>query len=180
MCYLSQEEHHGSIVTIILSMLFILVCMPLSLKFHTDTGFETSAQATPVNGSVRQGSLRSGIRSNLIRRAAQRTLRMTIVIVVTFIVCWTPYAIALIWEQLDSASLERTLPPWLRDFLYTFAVTSSCVNPFVHSYHIFESRTLRNRIRIPSLRGSTHESTHSEVKNHNKNGVIEEANETQV
>lgn len=47
------------------------------------------------------------------------------------------YAVTLAWEQINSESLENTLPDWLRDLLFIFAVTNSVFNPFVHSPKIF-------------------------------------------
>lgn len=76
-------------------------------------------------------------RSQIMARAKRRTLRLAVAIVVTFVICWTPYAITLMWDQLDRKSLVTTLPPWLRDLFFIFAVTNSCVNPFVHSSNYF-------------------------------------------
>ena len=112
------------------------IIAPSSESNHTNestskVGIELSESCSKVQ------TTQSGLRSQLMQRAKRRTLRMTIAIVVTFILCWTPYAVALTWDQLDSKSLKRHLPSWLRDFFFIFAVTNSCVNPFVHSYQLF-------------------------------------------
>lgn len=77
-----------------------------------------------------------------MQRAKRRTLRLTVAIVVTFVICWTPYAVTIMWDQLDRKSLATTLPLWLRDLFFIFAVTNSCVNPFVHSHQYFKTLIL--------------------------------------
>lgn len=68
-------------------------------------------------------------------RARRSTLKMTIAIVCTFILCWSPYAFMVIWYQLDKTSAQ-SLPEWIMSTLFIFAFSSSCVNPFVHSKHL--------------------------------------------
>lgn len=55
------------------------------------------------------------------------------------------------WDQLDRKSLVATLSPWLRDLFFMFAVTNSCVNPFVHSTQMFVDLFKACRVRTPAV-----------------------------
>lgn len=89
-------------------------------------------------------------RSNNMERARRNTLKMTISIVATFVLCWTPYAVMVFWFQLDQISAEK-VPHWLMSTFFIFAFSSSCVDPFLHSRHLVRcSKNLRPRHANPS------------------------------
>lgn len=71
-----------------------------------------------------------------IQRARTRTLKMTVIIVLTFFFCWTPYVIIDMWYLFDPTSAEA-LDPRIQTFLFMFAVSNSCVNPLVYGSYIF-------------------------------------------
>lgn len=76
-------------------------------------------------------------RAAIMDRARKRTLKMTIAIVLTFILCWTPYAVMVIWYQVHMSSALSMTPSWLMSLLWVFAYTNSVLDPFVHSNHLF-------------------------------------------
>ncbi|XP_012161175.1 gonadotropin-releasing hormone receptor isoform X2 [Ceratitis capitata] len=78
-------------------------------------------------------------RSNddVLGRAKKRTLKMTITIVIVFVICWTPYYIMSLWFWLDKASAYN-VNPLLRKIFFIFACTNSCMNPLV--YGVFNIR----------------------------------------
>ena len=61
---------------------------------------------------------------------------MTVIIVLTFFFCWTPYVIIDMWYLFDPTSAEA-LDPRIQTFLFMFAVSNSCVNPLVYGSYIF-------------------------------------------
>nr|CAD7445876.1 unnamed protein product [Timema bartmani] len=61
-------------------------------------------------------------------KAKVRTLKMTIIIVLVFIICWTPYYI-MYWSDIKSA---KKVDQWIQKFLFLFASTNSCMNPIVY------------------------------------------------
>ncbi|XP_063241801.1 adipokinetic hormone/corazonin-related peptide receptor variant I-like [Bacillus rossius redtenbacheri] len=71
-------------------------------------------------------------------RAKARTLKMTIIIVLVFIVCWTPYYVMSVWYWLDNDSAEK-VNPVIQKVLFLFASTNTCMNPIV--YGLFTLRT---------------------------------------
>lgn len=81
-----------------------------------------------------------------IRRAKSKTLRMTVVIVATFLICWTPYFIMVVLHFVDldfRIGARRNfivLPPLLERFFYVFAIFNSCINPYLYGYYSFKLR----------------------------------------
>ncbi|XP_065350739.1 adipokinetic hormone/corazonin-related peptide receptor variant I isoform X1 [Cloeon dipterum] len=73
-------------------------------------------------------------------KAKIRTLKMTIIIVVVFFVCWTPYNVMSLWYFYDRKSATE-LDPRIQKGLFLFAVTNSCMNPIV--YGAFNIRVRR-------------------------------------
>ncbi|XP_025077744.1 gonadotropin-releasing hormone receptor-like isoform X2 [Pomacea canaliculata] len=72
---------------------------------------------------------RGPVRSNLLRRAKRKSLRMSVVIVLAFIICWSPYYIIFIcitfldWQEID----PRTL------LWFSFiGLSSSMLNPIIY------------------------------------------------
>ncbi|XP_059486559.1 adipokinetic hormone/corazonin-related peptide receptor variant I-like isoform X2 [Neocloeon triangulifer] len=73
-------------------------------------------------------------------KAKIRTLKMTIIIVVVFFVCWTPYYVMCLWYWYDRNSAAE-LDQRIQKGLFLFAVTNSCMNPIV--YGAFNIRVRR-------------------------------------
>ena len=65
------------------------------------------------------------------RDLKKRILRQTLIIVMTFIVCWTPYVIMATWYQIDfeSASQAHFL---INSVFFLFAVSNSIIDPFIY------------------------------------------------
>ncbi|KAK7867737.1 hypothetical protein R5R35_002242 [Gryllus longicercus] len=78
---------------------------------------------------------RSGL--GFLGRAKTRSLKMTLVIVLVFFMCWTPYNIMSVWYWFDRESAER-VDERIRSGLFIFACTNSCMNPIV--YGVFNVR----------------------------------------
>nr|XP_037272740.1 gonadotropin-releasing hormone II receptor-like [Rhipicephalus microplus] len=66
-----------------------------------------------------------------MHRARNRTLRLTIIIVLAFFLCWTPYVTMVLWYQIDPSGAEH-VNGYLQSSLFMFAVSNSCVNPLVY------------------------------------------------
>lgn len=102
--------------------------------------------------AVTASTAKSGLKTVLMGKAKRGTLRTTIAIVLAFVTCWTPYAAVFLWDQLDRGSLRNVMPHWLKDVLFIFAVTNSCVNPLVHSRHVFKEALARCKRRCQRQR----------------------------
>ncbi|XP_009882193.1 PREDICTED: gonadotropin-releasing hormone II receptor-like [Charadrius vociferus] len=70
---------------------------------------------------------------NNIPRARMRTLKMSIVIVLTFIVCWTPYYLLGLWYWFSPEMLTREkVPPSLSHILFLFGLFNTCLDPLIY------------------------------------------------
>ncbi|XP_013778260.1 gonadotropin-releasing hormone II receptor-like, partial [Limulus polyphemus] len=76
-----------------------------------------------------------------IERTRARTLRMTIIIVLAFFWCWTPYVVIVLWYQIDVESATK-LATEIQSALFMFAVSNSCVNPLVYGSYAFSYRNI--------------------------------------
>ncbi|KAM8717461.1 hypothetical protein ACLKA7_004195 [Drosophila subpalustris] len=84
-------------------------------------------------------------RSNddVLSRAKKRTLKMTISIVIVFIICWTPYYFICMWYSLDKTTAGK-VNSLVRKALFIFASTNSCMNPLVYGLYNIRGRMNNN------------------------------------
>lgn len=78
-----------------------------------------------------------------------RTLRMSIAIVLTFIVCWTPYYLLGLWYWFSPEMLTRQkVPPALSHILFLFGLFNTCLDPLVYGlFTVHFRRELRRACR---------------------------------
>lgn len=74
-----------------------------------------------------------------IIRARRKTLKMTIVIVLVFATCWTPYFTILSWWLIDRETAAQ-INSKIERGLFIFAVSNSCMNPIVYGLFVFDIR----------------------------------------
>ncbi|XP_065078136.1 adipokinetic hormone/corazonin-related peptide receptor variant I isoform X1 [Ochlerotatus camptorhynchus] len=112
-----------------------------------------------------EGFRRSSI--DVLGRAKRRTLKMTITIVMAFVICWTPYYVMSIWYWLDKQSAE-IVDQRVQKGLFLFACTNSCMNPIVYGVYNVKLRKNRKPDGVKSgqssviLRNSAKYTRHSE------------------
>ncbi|XP_066249752.1 adipokinetic hormone/corazonin-related peptide receptor variant I isoform X1 [Euwallacea similis] len=92
------------------------------------------------------GCADSVTRSSLafLGKAKVRTLKMTIIIVFVFFICWTPYHVMCVWYWYDKESALH-VDQRIQRGLFLFACTNSCANPVV--YGIFNIRARRKTMK---------------------------------
>ena len=72
---------------------------------------------------------RGPVRSNLLRKAKKKSLRMSIVIVLAFIICWTPYYVIFIsvtffkWEEIEPKTML---------WFFFIGMTNTMLNPMIY------------------------------------------------
>ncbi|KAG9332124.1 hypothetical protein JZ751_015842, partial [Albula glossodonta] len=86
-----------------------------------------------------------------LHAARMRALKMSIVIVVSFIVCWTPYYLLGLWYWFSPDGLEETVSHSLTHMLFVFGLFNACLDPI--TYGLFTVRFRRGLKRY--CRGAT-------------------------
>merc|ERR1719436_2263288 len=81
-------------------------------------------KSKPAGEAGADGLRRSG--AGVLNRARARTLKMTVVIVLVFIFCWTPFYIISLWFVVDpDAFRDGMIDEKIQKGLYIFACTNS-------------------------------------------------------
>lgn len=74
---------------------------------------------------------RSG--TDMIPKARMKTLKMTIVIVSSFVICWTPYYLMGIWYWFQPAMIKHT-PEYVHHILFVFGNLNTCCDPVIYGF----------------------------------------------
>ncbi|CAH0550375.1 unnamed protein product [Brassicogethes aeneus] len=98
---------------------------------------------------------------HFLGKAKVRTLKMTIIIVFVFFVCWTPYNVMCLWYWYDRKSALQ-VDQRVQKGLFLFACTNSCMNPIV--YGAFNIRARRQGAQVRP-RANTYTTNTSTVHN---------------
>lgn len=69
-----------------------------------------------------------------------RTLKMSIVIVSSFIVCWTPYYLLGLWYWFLPEDLEGKVSHSLSHMLFTFGLVNACLDPIIYGLFTIQFR----------------------------------------
>lgn len=70
----------------------------------------------------------------MIPKARMKTLKMTIIIVVSFVVCWTPYYLLGIWYWFQPEML-RVTPEYIHHALFVFGNLNTCCDPVIYGFY---------------------------------------------
>lgn len=81
----------------------------------------------------------------ILGRAKRRTLRMTITIVIAFVVCWTPYTIITTWYLVDAESAKK-LNQMTQKALFLFACANSCIDPLVYGFFNIRKKPIKKNV----------------------------------
>ncbi|XP_006629045.3 gonadotropin releasing hormone receptor 4 [Lepisosteus oculatus] len=115
--------------------MFTFVCLfllPLAIMIfcYTRILMEISKRMTKGNISSKEVHLRRS--KNNIPKARMKTLKMSIVIVSSFIVCWTPYYLLGLWYWFSPDVLEETISHSLTHILFIFGLFNACLDPITY------------------------------------------------
>ncbi|KAG7269743.1 hypothetical protein CRUP_006156, partial [Coryphaenoides rupestris] len=134
----TQCTTHGSFVQRwqeTLYNMFTFVCLfllPLAIMIfcYARILVEISSRMGRGNLVSREVHLRRS--HNNIPKARMRTLKMSIVIVTSFIVCWTPYYLLGLWYWLFPEEMEETVSHSLTHMLFIFGLFNACLDPITY------------------------------------------------
>ncbi|KAM7286260.1 gonadotropin-releasing hormone II receptor [Ixodes scapularis] len=104
--------------------------------------------ADQLNGFKSPGGSLRLRRSDMrqMHRARYRTLRLTVIIVLAFFWCWTPYVTMVLWYQFDPDGAEH-VNAYLQSSLFMFAVSNSSVNPLVYGSYTTGFKNLSAKLK---------------------------------
>lgn len=129
------------------SGMVFMYAFPLSVIIFSYASILLEIYRRTRNPGVADSVTRSSLA--FLGKAKVRTLKMTIIIVFVFFVCWTPYHVMCVWYWYDkSTALE--VDQRVQKILFLFACTNSCANPIV--YGIFNIRARRRNTHQVRLR----------------------------
>nr|CAR63580.1 putative GnHR receptor homolog [Angiostrongylus cantonensis] len=111
-------------------LMVTVVCYSLILWKISEESATKKKEAEFTSGALLR---HSGLHT--LQRARSRTLKMTFVIVLAFICCWTPYAIMMFLHFLTETDW---IPKDVRKFIYAFAVFNSAISPYLYGYFSFD------------------------------------------
>ncbi|XP_041371296.1 gonadotropin-releasing hormone II receptor-like [Gigantopelta aegis] len=108
---------------VVITTVYILILFKVFRNAHRVKGDETP------NLRSFQRSIHGS--SAIIDKAKIRTLKMTLVIVGAFVVCWTPYFVMAAYWWFDKEAAKKINPKVQRG-LFLFAVSNACIDPVVY------------------------------------------------
>lgn len=63
-----------------------------------------------------------------------KTLKMSIVIVSSFVICWTPYYLLGIWYWFQPSMIRHT-PEYVHHILFVFGNLNTCCDPVIYGFY---------------------------------------------
>uniref|UniRef100_A0A3Q2YW75 Type II GnRH receptor n=1 Tax=Hippocampus comes TaxID=109280 RepID=A0A3Q2YW75_HIPCM len=69
-----------------------------------------------------------------ISKARMNTLKMTVVIVLSFVVCWTPYYLLGVWYWFQPEVVDFT-PEYIHHSLFLFGNLNTCCDPLIYGFY---------------------------------------------
>ncbi|XP_073320686.1 putative gonadotropin-releasing hormone II receptor [Pagrus major] len=111
------------------SCLFLLPLV-IMIICYTRIFIQISKRMTKKNLSSNELHLRCS--KNNIPKARMRTLKMSIVIVICFIICWTPYYLLGLWYWFFPDDLEGKVSHSLTHILFIFGLFNACLDPIIY------------------------------------------------
>ncbi|CAN9504183.1 unnamed protein product [Ophioblennius macclurei] len=93
---------------------------------------------TKINGQMHRGKdgehclRRTG--TDMIPKARMKTLKMTIVIVSSFVICWTPYYLLGIWYWFQP-DIIQSVPEYVHHILFVFGNLNTCCDPVIYGFY---------------------------------------------
>ncbi|XP_059207977.1 putative gonadotropin-releasing hormone II receptor [Centropristis striata] len=111
------------------SCLFLLPLV-IMIICYTRILIQISKRMTKKNLHSNELDLRCS--TNNIPKARMRTLKMSIVIVISFTVCWTPYYLLGLWYWFFPDDLEGKVSHSLTHILFIFGLFNACLDPIIY------------------------------------------------
>ncbi|XP_029010530.1 gonadotropin releasing hormone receptor 4 [Betta splendens] len=109
-----------------------LFLLPLIIMIFCYTRILVEISSRMARGHLLSRDVHLRRSHNNIPKARMRTLKMSIVIVTSFIVCWTPYYLLGLWYWLFPERMEETVSHSLTHMLFIFGLFNACLDPITY------------------------------------------------
>ncbi|XP_058840618.1 gonadotropin-releasing hormone II receptor-like [Topomyia yanbarensis] len=117
-------------------------------------------------------------RQRLIHKAKMKSLRISVVIVVVFMVCWTPYYIMMLIFMFLNPT-ER-LGEDLQTGIFFFGMSNSLINPLIYgAFHLIPIRRRHNQYNQHVREGSAYFQRSSTCNHQNGNNNLQQQQQQQ-
>ncbi|XP_078479755.1 gonadotropin-releasing hormone II receptor-like [Lampetra fluviatilis] len=134
-----EQWHHNLYYMFTFVFLFIL---PLFIMIFCYCRILLEISKRMREGSISSKEIRLRRSNNNIPKARMRTLKMSIAIVSSFVVCWTPYYVLGIWYWFDRSIVSRkVVPHFVEEMSLTFGLLNACLDPVI--YGVFAAHVRR-------------------------------------
>ena len=94
----------------------------------------------------------------MIPKARMKTLKMTIIIVMSFVVCWTPYYLLGLWYWFSPEGLKEAVSDSFTHLLFLFGLFNACLDPLIYGLFSLPLRRRRPAVTI-EMESNTHITT---------------------
>ncbi|XP_066481906.1 vasopressin V1b receptor [Tiliqua scincoides] len=155
----------------ILTVCYSLICHKIckNLRGKTQSGGPHASTISHKASAEKGAECQSGSRVSSVRtisRAKIRTVKMTFVIVLTYVACWAPFFSVQMWSVWDTNAPNDESSNVTFTITMSLASLSSCCNPWI--YMFFSGHLLHDILRFFSCCGSLH----SNLKRQFSNGSL--------
>ncbi|XP_049574665.1 putative gonadotropin-releasing hormone II receptor [Syngnathus scovelli] len=124
---------------------FCLFLLPLAIMITCYTRIFAEISKRLKRDSAFSTEVQLRCSKNNIPRARMRTLKMSVVIVSSFIICWTPYYMLGLWYWFFPDDLEGKVSHSLTHLLFIFGLVNACLDPLI--YGLFTIRFRKGPLR---------------------------------
>ncbi|MBN3292956.1 GNRR2 protein, partial [Polypterus senegalus] len=146
-----QEHWEETVYNMFTFTCLFLLPLTIMVLCYSRILFEISRKMKKACVSSKEIQLRRS--SNNIPKARLRTLKMSIVIVLTFVICWTPYYLLGLWYWFAPEMLtQEQVPPSLSHILFLFGLFNACLDPIIYGlFTIHFRREIQRACRCTGL-----------------------------
>ena len=86
------------------------------------------------------------------RRRQSKTIKMLVAVVTVFAICWTPWHLFTLTTEIDQELVKGRYYKFIDSLLRVFAMSSSCINPFLYGWFNDNYRTaFMSLVRKPTV-----------------------------
>ncbi|KAG8193171.1 hypothetical protein JTE90_006997 [Oedothorax gibbosus] len=152
-----QEQLYTSLSLV----LMFLVPLVTLLATYVTTFVTIASQENMFSDRSRRSALEDA-RHRILQKAKIKTLMVTVVIVLTFVVCWTPYYVTMIIFVFLQPDEE--LDQNLQTFVFFFGSSTAMLNPLIYGAFHLRPRTPEKTSANKSTTGAVNNSGSSRVE----------------